>query len=98
MNLELYSTSSVTVLKPVTLMISRHVQAAEIGIMIEFVIKSKKSRILKPSGVMKSKTPNPSEMCIRDRSSITLGRDIAPDFKGVIDTVSISLNAPTKEE
>ena len=31
-------------------------------------------------------------------SSITLGRDIAPDFKGVIDTVSISLNAPTKEE
>ena len=25
-----------------------------------------------------------------------LGRDIAPDFKGLIDTVSISLNAPTK--
>lgn len=31
-------------------------------------------------------------------SSITNGRDITPDFKGLIDTVSISLNAPTKEE
>ena len=68
MNLELYSTSSVTVLKPVTLMISRHVQAAEIGIMIEFVIKSKKSRILKPSGVMKSKTPNQSEHGILNKA------------------------------
>ncbi len=30
-------------------------------------------------------------------SSVTL-RDITPDFKGLIDTVSISLNAPDKEE
>ena len=31
-------------------------------------------------------------------SSVTLNRDITPDFKGLIDTVSISLNAPNKEE
>ena len=31
-------------------------------------------------------------------SSVTLKRDITPDFKGLIDTVSISLNAPDKEE
>lgn len=31
-------------------------------------------------------------------SSITLKRDITPDFKGLIDTLSISLNAPSKEE
>lgn len=31
-------------------------------------------------------------------SSIVLKRDITPDFKGLIDTVSISLNAPSKEE
>lgn len=31
-------------------------------------------------------------------SSITLKRDITPDFENLIDTVSISLNAPTKEE
>lgn len=61
LNLELYSTSSITVLKPVTFMINKHVHAAEIGIIIEFVIKSKKSRILIPSGVMKSNNPNPSE-------------------------------------
>ena len=36
--------------------------------MIEFVIKSKKSRILKPSGVMKSKTPNPSEHGIPNKA------------------------------
>lgn len=31
-------------------------------------------------------------------SSMTLKRDITPDFKNLIDTISISLNAPTKEE
>lgn len=31
-------------------------------------------------------------------SSVTLKRDITPDFKGLIDTLSISLNAPSKEE
>lgn len=31
-------------------------------------------------------------------SSVTLKKDITPDFKGLIDTVSISLNAPDKEE
>lgn len=31
-------------------------------------------------------------------SSVTLKRDITPDFKDLIDTVSISLNAPSKEE
>lgn len=31
-------------------------------------------------------------------SSVTLKRDITPDFKGLIDTVSISLNAPSKAE
>ena len=31
-------------------------------------------------------------------SSVTLKRDITPDFKGLIDTVSIILNAPDKEE
>lgn len=31
-------------------------------------------------------------------SSITLARDITPEFKGLIDKISVSLNAPTKEE
>lgn len=31
-------------------------------------------------------------------SSVTLKRDITPDFKELIDTLSISLNAPSKEE
>lgn len=61
LNLELYSTSSTTVFNPVTLMINKQVQAEEIGIMIEFVIKSKKSKIDKPSGAIKSNMPNPRE-------------------------------------
>lgn len=64
LNLELYSTSSITVLNPVTFIINKHVQAAEIGIIIELVIKSKKSRMLKPRGEIKSKTPKPNEQGI----------------------------------
>ena len=64
MNLELISTSSITVLNPVTFIINKQVQIAEIGIIIELVIKSKKSRILKPSGLIKSNTPKPREQGI----------------------------------
>lgn len=48
---------------------------------------------------LKAKRPDlPTRINTNGLSSITIGRDITPDFKGLIDRVSVSLNAPTKEE
>lgn len=48
---------------------------------------------------LKEKQPNlPIRINTNGMASVVLKRDITPDFKGLIDTVSVSLNAPTKEE
>jgi TatD family-associated radical SAM protein len=40
----------------------------------------------------------PIRLNTNGQGSLTAGRDIAPELKGLIDVVSISLNAPTAEE
>lgn len=40
----------------------------------------------------------PIRLNTNGQGSLTAGRDIAPELKGLVDAVSISLNAPTAEE
>ncbi len=40
----------------------------------------------------------PVRLNTNGQGSLVAGRDIAPDLKGLVDTVSISLNAPTAKE
>lgn len=40
----------------------------------------------------------PVRLNTNGQGSLVAGRDIAPELKGLVDTVSISLNAPTAEE
>lgn len=55
--------------------------------------------LMKVAQYLKTKRPElPTRINTNGLSSVTLKRDITPDFAGLIDKVSVSLNAPTKEE
>lgn len=55
--------------------------------------------LMKIAKYLKNKEPKlPIRINTNGLSSISANRDITVDFDGLIDTVSISLNAPTKEE
>lgn len=47
---------------------------------------------------IKQRRSLPVRLNTNGQGSLVAGRDIAPDLKGLVDTVSISLNAPTAEE
>ncbi len=50
------------------------------------------------SRYIKSVSKTPIRLNTNGLSNLINGRDTAPEFEGVVDTISVSLNAPTSEE